>query len=285
MTWTTTGDPDAFLDAAGAFLRAAPAANSVTLTTVEALRARGAGAGAGGAERPPLLAWWRVPGEAVTGTAMHTPPYPLHLSAMPPDATSALAGLLAARGHALPGVNGEAAATGAFAAAWSARTGASARVYRRMRLHRLDALVQPDPPPPGSAVVAGPRHRGLLVAWFAAFAAEIEEPPRDHGATVDDRLSHAGLALWIVDGEAVSLAGTTRAVAGAARVAPVYTPPEHRGRGYAAGVTAAVTRAALASGVEEVLLYTDLANPTSNRLYARLGYRPVEDSVSFAFDG
>jgi len=282
MTWTTTGDPDAFLDAAGAFLRAAPAANSVTLTTVEALRARGAGGG--GDQRPPLLAWWQAPGEAVTGTAMHTPPYPLHLSAMPPEATSALAGLLAARGHALAGANGEAAATGAFAAAWSARTGATARVFRRMRLHRLDALVPPDPLPPGSAAVAGPRHRGLLVAWFAAFAAEIEEPARDHGATVDDRLSHAGLALWVVDGEAVSLAGTTRAVAGAARVAPVYTPPEHRGRGYGAGVTAAVTRAALASGVEEVLLYTDLANPTSNRLYARLGYRPVEDSVSFAFD-
>jgi len=284
MTWTTTGDPDAFLDAAGAFLRAAPAANSVTLTTVEALRARGAGAGSGGAERPPLLAWWRVPGEAVTGTAMHTPPYPLHLSAMAPEATSALAGLLAARGHALAGANGEAAATGAFAAAWSARTGATARVFRRMRLHRLDTLVPPYPLPPGTAVVAGPQHRDLLVAWHDAFAAEIEEPPRDHGPQVDDRLTHAGLALWMVDGEAVSLAGTTRAVAGAARVAPVYTPPEHRGRGYGAGVTAAETRAALASGVEEVLLYTDLANPTSNRLYARLGYRPVEDSVAFVFD-
>jgi GNAT superfamily N-acetyltransferase len=282
MTWTTTGDPDAFLDAAGAFLRAAPAANSVTLTTVEALRARGAAEG--GDQRPPMLAWWHAPGEAVTGTAMHTPPYPLHLSAMGPDATAALADLLAGHGYAPPGVNGEAAATGAFAAAWSARTGATARVFRRMRLHRLDALVPPDPLPPGSAVVAGPQDRGLLVAWYAAFAAEIEEPPRDHGPTVEDRLSHAGLALWIVDGEAVSLAGTTRAVAGAARVAPVYTPPEHRGHGYAAGVTAAVTRAALASGVEEVLLYTDLANPTSNRLYARLGYRPVEDSVSFVFD-
>ena len=252
--------------------------NSVTLTTVEALRARGAG------DHPPLLGWWRAPGEAVSGTAMHTPPYPLHVGAMAPEATTALADLLAARGHALPGVNGEAAATRAFAAAWSARTGTKARVFRRMRLHRLGALVPPDPPPPGTAIVAGPQHRDLLVAWCAAFAAEIEEPPRDHGPTVDDRLSHAGLALWMVGGEAVSLAGTTRAVAGAARVAPVYTPPEHRGRGYAAGVTAAATRAALASGVEEVLLYTDLANPTSNRLYARLGYRPVEDSVSFVFD-
>jgi predicted GNAT family acetyltransferase len=34
-----------------------------------------------------------------------------------------------------------------------------------------------------------------------------------------------------------------------------------------------------------VLLYTDLANPTANRLYARLGYRPVEDAVMFVFDG
>jgi GNAT superfamily N-acetyltransferase len=280
VTWTTTGDPDTFLAAAGAFLRAAPAANSVTLTTVETLRARGDGAD----QRPPLLAWWRRPGAEVTGAAMHTAPYPLHLSAMPPDATTALAGLLAARRHTVRGVNGEAAATEAFAAAWSARTGARARVHRRMRLHRLDALVGPDPLPPGTAVVAGPRHRDLLIAWYRAFGTEIEEPVRDLGPPVDDRLSHGGLALWVVDGEPVSLAGTTRAVAGAARIAPVYTPPEHRGRGYAAAVTAAATRAVLAAGVAEVLLYTDLANPTSNRLYARLGYRPVEDSVAFVFD-
>ena len=189
MTWTTTGDPDAFLDAAGAFLRAAPATNSVTLTTVEALRARGPDARGG--ERPPLLAWWQAPGEAASGTAMHTPPYPLHVGAMSPAAATALADLLAARGHALPGVNGEAAATGAFAAAWSARTGASARVFRRMRLHRLDTLVPPDPLPPGTAVVAGPQHRDLLVAWHDAFAAEIEAAaarPRPAGRTTASRM-------------------------------------------------------------------------------------------------
>jgi predicted GNAT family acetyltransferase len=76
-----------------------------------------------------------------------------------------------------------------------------------------------------------------------------------------------------------------RLVAGMARVAPVYTPPEHRGRGYGAAATAAVSRAALDAGTEELLLYTDLANPTSNRLYARLGYKPVEDSVALLFDG
>lgn len=58
---------------------------------------------------------------------------------------------------------------------------------------------------------------------------------------------------------------------------PVYTPPAHRGRGYGAGVTHAVSEAAYAAGAEEVLLFTDLANPTSNGIYLRLGYTPVED--------
>jgi FR47-like protein len=69
------------------------------------------------------------------------------------------------------------------------------------------------------------------------------------------------------------------------RVAPpVYTPPALRGHGYAAGVTAAVSQAALDAGVEEVVLYTDLANPVSNALYERLGYRAVEDRVLLSFE-
>ncbi len=67
------------------------------------------------------------------------------------------------------------------------------------------------------------------------------------------------------------------------RVGPVYTPPELRGRGYAGAATAAVSQAALGAAVREVVLYTDLANPTSNALYERLGYRPVEDRVIFSF--
>jgi predicted GNAT family acetyltransferase len=60
-------------------------------------------------------------------------------------------------------------------------------------------------------------------------------------------------------------------------VIAVYTPPGLRGRGYGGAVTAAVTRAALDAGAEDVVLFTDLANPISNALYQRLGYRPVED--------
>jgi GNAT superfamily N-acetyltransferase len=282
VTWTTTADADAFVAAAGDFLHADPARNSVILTVVETIR-RGGGVRA--ADGDEVLGWWQAEGEPVTGAFMHTAPYPVHVAAMPAEAVGPLVDLLAGVVPVVPGVGGDRAATDAFAAAWSKRTGSRARVHRRMRLHRLDELIEPDPRPPGAAVVAGPEHRDVLVAWYEAFAAEIEEPQRDVGRQVDDRIAYGGAFLWLADdGEPVSLAGRTRLVAGQVRVAPVYTPPERRGRGYAAGATAAVTRAALDAGARDVLLYTDLANPTANRLYERLGYRGVEDRVTVSFE-
>jgi predicted GNAT family acetyltransferase len=67
------------------------------------------------------------------------------------------------------------------------------------------------------------------------------------------------------------------------RIGPVYTPPELRGRGYAAAVTSAATQVVLDAGADAVL-YTDLTNPTSNRLYARLGYRLVGEATEWLFD-
>jgi predicted GNAT family acetyltransferase len=75
------------------------------------------------------------------------------------------------------------------------------------------------------------------------------------------------------------MAGSTRQVAGVVRVAGVYTAPAHRQRGYGGAVTAVATQAALDAGASAVVLFTDLANPTSNALYQRLGYRPVADRV------
>jgi predicted GNAT family acetyltransferase len=97
---------------------------------------------------------------------------------------------------------------------------------------------------------------------------------------VDDRLSHHGFTFWETGGAPASLAGLQRQVAGVARVTDVYTPPAHRRRGYGGAVTTAVSRSALAAGAKDVVLFTDLANPTSNALYQRLGYRPIGDRVA-----
>ena len=132
--------------------------------------------------------------------------------------------------------------------------------------------------PPGAA---GAGDRDLLVDWHAAFGtrdpAAAEDPA---SAWSDDRLSHGGLMLWEADGEAGRDGGLQPQVAGVGRVGDVYTPPERRQRGYGGAITAAVSQQALDAGAAEVVLYTDLANPTSNALYQRLGYQPVGDRVA-----
>jgi predicted GNAT family acetyltransferase len=126
--------------------------------------------------------------------------------------------------------------------------------------------------------------RDLLLAWHEAFSREVGEFASGLADAVDDRICYGGLMLWEVDDRPVALAGRSRRVAGMVRVAPVYTPTGLRRRGYAAAVTAAVSHAARDRGANEIVLFTDLANPTSNALYQRLGYRPVGDSVVLSFD-
>jgi predicted GNAT family acetyltransferase len=130
--------------------------------------------------------------------------------------------------------------------------------------------------------------RELLVSWLDAFAAEASEgvdAPAQHAERwIDARLGGAGgFVLWDDEGP-VSLAGWGGRTPNGVRIGPVYTPPEHRRRGYGSAVTAAASAEQLAAGRRFCFLYTDLANPTSNRIYVAIGYEPVCDSVDYAFE-
>jgi hypothetical protein len=284
VSWFTTGAVGEFLAEAGDFLRADPARNTVILSVTENLRVRNTPHKTGD---EPLLGWWR-PGPAgnpgaVGGAFLHTPGYPVMLTETSGEAVTGLVGELAASGRRISGLNAEARAAEAFADAWRRRTGDAATVHRLMRLYRLGTLVRPNRGLEGKPRVAGEQDRNLLIEWSGAFGREVGNEERDAAAAVDERFGYGGLTVWEVAGTAVAMAGITRIVHGMVRVGPVYTPPGLRGRGYAGGATAAVSQAALDAGAAEVVLYTDLANPTSNALYERLGYRPVEDRTVLSF--
>jgi GNAT superfamily N-acetyltransferase len=282
MGWRTTDDVAEFLAAAGGFLRAERARNTVILTVTEQLRANSARYPARSGDGP-LLGWWSDAAGVAGGAFLHTPPFPVVLTRLPAAAAENLAGVLA--GRPLAGVNADRAVAEAFAAPWQEDTGCRVEVHREQRLYRLGTLAWPNPAPAGAARLAVEADAGLLAAWFTAFAVEVHDMAvaDDQAVAVRDRLGHGGLTVWELDGETVSLAGITRQVAGMVRVGPVYTPPELRGQGYASAVTAAVSQQALDAGAEEVLLYTDLANPVANSIYQHIGYRPVEDRVVLAF--
>lgn len=145
-------------------------------------------------------------------------------------------------------------------------------------------MAVPEPRPQGRARIAGPADRELLIRWFEEFKEITSGVGQEAGNWADGRISYGGVTLWEThDGIPLAMAGVTPETAGQVRIAPVYTPADLRGRGYAGAATAEVSRAAREAGASEILLFTDLDNPTSNGLYRRIGYRPVADFTVWRF--
>ncbi|MFJ2888659.1 GNAT family N-acetyltransferase [Streptomyces sp. NPDC087305] len=280
--WHITGDLAQFLTRAGEFLRSRPALHTVHLTVTEALRSRGLRIYG---EGDPVFGVLERDGE-VRAAFFRTPPGRLMLTPLTAGEATGLAAQLALRGDKLPGVMAELDTAAEFAAEWGRRTDSTADLHARQRLYHLGELTPPHPVPPGRPRIATANDREQLTRWYVEFTEAIGESgtSQDPGEWADARIAYGGITLWETpDGLPVSMAGITTKVAGQVRVAPVYTPADRRGRGYAGAVTAQVSRMARAANAEEVLLFTDLANHTSNALYQRLGYRPVEDFAGYDF--
>ena len=104
--------------------------------------------------------------------------------------------------------------------------------------------------------------------------------------SLEDWASGSGRRFWLweADGEPVALAGASGATPHGIRIGPVYTPPPHRGRGFASNLTAAVSQTLLDEGRRFCFLYANQANGTANRIYQGIGYEPVTDAVMLRFD-
>jgi hypothetical protein len=240
----------------------------------------------------PTRSLWLVRDEGeVAAAALRTPPYNLILAA--PRSDDALTVL--ARGIAadLPGVVGAEPEAAGFADLWSQQTGLRARTNMRQGVYALEQ-VRPPSAVPGSARVATANDRELALRWWIAFGQKVlheGRPGRDRAeATLEHRLSSpsAGILLWEDGGVPVSLAGWGGPTPNGIRVGPVYTPPELRGRGYATALSADLSQRLLDGRLFEggrrfCFLYTDLANPTSNAIYERVGYRRVAESAEIVF--
>jgi len=222
----------------------------------------------------------------VVGAALRTPPYNLVLAR--PRTPGALEALAEAITEDLPGVVGAVPEVDGFASLWSALRGVTAATRFDQRIYALEELV-PARGVDGVMRRASVEDRELVLEWMTAFTHEALRGDDDPGRierSVDARLGAegaGGICLWMWEGQPVSLAGFGGPTPNGLRIGPVYTPPQHRGHGYGSAVTAVASQVALDRGKRFCFLYTDLANPTSNAIYLRLGYRPVCDSREIAF--
>jgi GNAT superfamily N-acetyltransferase len=286
-------DPRAFMARAGDFLASDPVLGTVVATVT----ARAVDDLERGGPAPEHPQWWLTVADGASretvGVVMRTAPfvpYPLYVLPLPEDAVPMVADALLRRGEDVSALNGALPSTRTLATELARRTGRRVHVHEHTRLHVLGRLVEPKVAPDGRARVAVPADTPLALSWFRAFHADAAQQagrlePEGGGEEFDEddiasRIDDGRIWLW-EDGLStpVSLVGFNAPSFGVARVGPVYTPGAHRGHGYASMLTAHVSRVLRDSGLR-VCLFTDQANPTSNKIYAAIGYEPVVDMAN-----
>lgn len=278
MTLRFHSDVDDFVSTATAWYARRPMVHTIELSLLRE--------GVPSDETPVLMTVWDGDGAVLLGAAIRTPPLPLLCGGLFAAPTAEVVGDMAGAGMTLPGVRGPREVADGFARQWCTVTGAARAVTTAERLYRLAALTAPAGVP-GTHRVARRSDEPVLIKYQSEFAAEAfgyqPDPSRARATLATAREAGNAYLLWTAGGAPVSMAGVRRPAAGVSRIGPVYTAPEVRGHGYGAAVTAAACRWALAAGAEQVVLFADLANPTSNRVYQRLGFVPVGDSITVEF--
>lgn len=219
----------------------------------------------------------------VVAAAVQRADHGLMVEAAEPGLAALFADDIADEHPALQGVGGALAACEAFARRWRERT-ARAHVMRMHLRHHMLTEVAPVPGAPGAMRVATDADLDWLLDASLAFVAEARMPdsPAQVRRSVPLLHAQARYRIWD-DGGRAAFAGWSDAGEGDARVGPVYTPPAMRRHGYATALVAAVSRELIGAGRLRLFLTTDVANSTSNAIYARIGYRSVSDFHHFDF--
>jgi uncharacterized protein len=217
---------------------------------------------------------------AVVAAAFHGAFGGMLLTSAPDVAVALFAIDMAARGRRPKSLVGPLQACEAFARAWSERM-PQAHVLR-FHLRHFELTSAPIPGQvAGHLRLPDAGEHALLADWQLAFIEELALP--DDRARVrrnlEQRLERGLIRVWD-DAGATAFAGFGE-IADTARIAPVYTSPGLRGRGYASAMVAELARELFAAGKRAIFLTTDAANPTSNGIYQRIGFRPVADHYHF----
>lgn len=197
-------------------------------------------------------------------------------------ATDTLIACLLEQDIAVPGVVARKSLATDFAEQWTAQTHQSWKVDFNQLIYRLDKLENISSPS-GQLRLATMRELELLSPWIAAFLEEALNKKDEIEAKMLTirNIENQKLYVW-EDKEIVSMASLTRPTQHGIMVSYVYTPPKYRGKGYASAVVSELSALALKT-YDFCALYTDLANPTSNKIYTRMGYCPIQESQQISF--
>lgn len=266
-----------FLDRAGAWLERAEVENNLILGIAQLFKAD-----PGNLKNDPYFLIVEDD-KGVAGAALMTPPHRLIITRMPQAAIVTLVGYLLSDQVPVPGVNGPNTEVNFFSKQWATKTGQQQRLKRNLRLYACDRVLTLSSNP-GLFRPATKDDESLLIDWAGEFRREAgtEDEASHTKAQISTLTAKGWLYVW-QDGEVVSMAELGRETSHGFSVSLVYTPLHFRNKGYATSCVAELPKRMLDSGKKFCCLYTDLANPTSNSIYQKIGYQPVCDVQDWIF--
>lgn len=267
-----------FLDRAGAWLETTEAENNLILGIAAYFKSY-----VGQLRVEPYFLTLEESG-AIVGAALMTPPRRLLLTTMPDTAVTTLADFMLAETVTVPGALGPRFETRLFADYWTSATGRLCHPRMSERIYACKT-VAPLKHAPGRLRPATNDDEQLISEWCVQFCldARIEDETVYFKARLPSKIADGSLFIWEND-EALAMAGLERQTARGIAISWVYTPAHLRRRGYGTACVAALTQRMLDNGKSFCCLYTDLANPTSNSIYQKIGYRPVCDVQDWIFE-
>ncbi|ALS75137.1 GCN5 family acetyltransferase [Planococcus rifietoensis] len=221
--------------------------------------------------------------QGIAALALMTPPHPLQLIALREDANVETLAANAFRQAEIeiPGVIGDKRTAERFAEAW----GEFAEIAMDQGLYRIDAVRKKLAKSPGSWRVANRLDAPLLVDWYQLFGEDtgIGNPSQEEAEEkIADFISRKEVFLWEDEGRVVSCMKKARPSKHGITVSFVFTPRELRKKGYARTLVAEVTEELL-NEYDFAMLYTDLANGTSNKIYQEIGYEQIANPMHLKF--
>lgn len=184
----------------------------------------------------------------------------------------------------LPGVVGPKDVADLFTNIWVKKTGVTPQIGMDQRIYQLKE-VKIEQKTTGLLRPAEKADISLLTDWIHEFTkVTLGALPNDECVRRANKMVEQGTAyVWQVGDEVVSMVSKTRPTENGITVSFVFTPPNHQRNGYATASVAAFSQLLLDEGYKYCTLYTDLANPTSNSIYMKIGYEPIRDSIMYEF--
>ncbi len=206
--------------------------------------------------------------------ALQTPPFNLVISKGNKSACSLIIGDILQNETSVPGVVGPQEMSAAFAGKWEKTTGQKVEARTELTFYALKKVLMPEKTQ-GKFRAANKIDAVWLTDWLVQFSKDAglgeHEQRRNREATLK-RIRDGEIFVWEIDGSPVSIAAYAPMTETSARVGLVYTPDPEREKGYASACVANLSQHILNSGKKWCCLFANNTNPTSNKIYRRLGY-------------